>query len=225
MGYLRTAATLFPGAARATSESRAAWRGNGLLRERGMLQGPANRRRRDRSRPRQCTLRVREARDACHYCSEKAQSSQSDQDQLGILSASQSEQAQTRLGRMGGEDATAKTGRRNIDHQHALLDSQQFIDDHSLSNCRDESRQYHKRKDDAPSTTSAHSKCSQLAVHDAITDLHDDDLDDALPDASVHDNWPVPRRRRDWMSRDRTVRLRSPMTGACIEKYHYCRNL
>lgn len=64
-----------------------------------------------------------------------------------------------------------------------------------------------------------HFKRSQLAVHDEIAHLHHDDLDDAFSDAPMHDNWPVPRRRCDWMSRSRTVQLWPSMTEARIEKF------
>lgn len=116
---------------------------------------------------------------------------------------------------MGGKDATAKIRYHSNDQQRISADNQS-ID----SNYRDKPRQYDERENDATSTTFAHSKCSQFTVYDEITYLHHDDMDDALPDASMYDNWTIPRRWCDWMSRGRTVQLRSSMTEARTEICH-----
>lgn len=117
---------------------------------------------------------------------------------------------------MGGKDATAKIGYHSIKQQCVRVNDQSLDSNH-----RDKPRQYDERENDATSITFTHSKCSQFTVYDEIPYLHHDDLDYALPDASVYDNWTIPRRWCDWMSRCRTVQLRSSMTEASTEICHH----
>jgi hypothetical protein len=209
LGPLRRASVL-PGTTGAGAKGRAPRRGRRLHGQRGVLQGLADGRRGDRPRPRERPLRVRQARDARDHGPEEAEPRGTREDQPRLLPASKPEQAQTRLERVGGEDAAQEARRGDLERRERADDLADSLADELEPRGLGGPCGPHRRGPPRPSPRPGR---AQLPVHDALAHVHDHDLDDPLPHASLHDNRPVPRGRGHRLILERPERLEPAAAG------------
>lgn len=163
-----------------------------------MLQGLPDGRRRHRPGPRQRALRVRQARDARDHGPQEAEPPEPDAHQPRLLPAPQPQQAAPRLGRVGGEDAPAEAGRERLDgrgHRQLPDGPEQAREPRRSGGGAGGSADGSSGGGSGSGGTPGRAPRAQrpeLPVHDALADVHDHDLDDALPHAPVHDHRAVP---------------------------------